>query len=73
MGLSYYRCHDQLSRTCTPSLSCDYISQLHSSKGKLTPTAVLLHTVKLLLSKMYTAQKRYAVHHNTLLDSFRIG
>jgi len=28
------RCHGQLSRTCVPNLSCDYISQSCSVKAK---------------------------------------
>jgi len=35
VGLSCYRCHSQLSRTCVPNLSCDYFSQSCSANGKI--------------------------------------
>jgi len=35
VGLSCYRYHGQLSRTCIPNLSCDHCSQSCSAKGRL--------------------------------------
>ena len=59
VGLSCYRCHGQLSRTCIPNLSCDHCSQSCSAKGKIT--SAVRHSTKM-----------YVVHHNTLSDSFWI-
>ena len=41
MGLSFYRCRGQLSRTCVPKLSCDYFNQICLAKGKMA-----LHRLK---------------------------
>jgi len=43
MGLSCYRCHGQLSRTCVPNLSVDYFNQSCSAEGKITLTVILPH------------------------------
>jgi len=36
-GLSCYRCHGQLSRTCVPNLSCDYFNQSCSAEEVILP------------------------------------
>ena len=59
VGLSSYRCHGQLSRTCVPNLSCDYFSQSCSAKG----------ICLMRQNRHYT--KMYVVHHNRLSDSFQ--
>jgi len=43
MGLSCYRCHGQLSRTCVPNLSSDYFNQSCSAKVKITLAVILSH------------------------------
>jgi len=43
MGLSCYRCHGQLSRTCVPNLSFDYFNQSCSAKVKITLAVILPH------------------------------
>ena len=43
MGLSCYRCHGRLSRTCVPNLSVDYFNQSCSAESKITPTVILPH------------------------------
>jgi len=66
MGLSCYRCHVQLSRTCVPNLSCDYFNQSCSAEGKITPKLFCP------MRQNWQSTKMYVVHHNTLSDSFRI-
>jgi len=46
VGLSCYRCHGQLSKTCVPNLSCDYFSQLCLAKGKIAPVDSLPNKAK---------------------------
>jgi len=43
MGLSCYRCHGQLSRTCVPNLSFDYFNQSCAAKVKITLAVILPH------------------------------
>ena len=46
MGLSFYRCHGQLIRTCAPNLSCDYFNQSCLAEGEVAPAVILLHKAK---------------------------
>jgi len=70
--LLIYRCHGQLNRICITNLSCNYFSQLCSTKGKIPP-AVFRHIRQNRHSQGKIDNKRmYIVNHNTLSDSFRI-
>jgi len=66
MGLSCYKRHGQLSRTCVPNLSYDYFNQSYSAKGKIAPTGILPKRQNRHSTEMYV------VHRKTLSDSFRI-
>jgi len=49
MGLSFHRCHGQLSRTCVPNMSCDYFNQSGLDKGKIAPGVILPHEANSML------------------------
>ena len=67
MGLRFYRCHGQLSRTCVPNLSCDYFNQSCLAKNKNSFSCYFAS-----LRQNRHSTKMYVVHRNALSESFRI-
>jgi len=66
MGLTCYRCHGELSRTCVPNLSCDYFKPIVFSQRQNYSSSYIASQ-----GKIDTAQKMHVGHRNTLSDSFR--
>ena len=69
MGLSFCRCHGQLSKACVLNLSCDYFNQSCLAKGKIAPAVILPHEAKQTQHKNICCASQYTFEQFSNTDS----